>query len=171
MRLTRRNWMTLACGFAGTVFAGQASARGSVVKVTLRDQGAAAMNMLGHGEMRGMGTGKAGSDVSMAPMEVRALVSHRACGRGDLRGDERVEAAGARDGRFAGQEYEDPLPYDKAGNLVDEDAAGHLGEVSELEPGKKGALKLTLKPGTYILYCNVPGHYALGMWTLLTVKA
>jgi uncharacterized cupredoxin-like copper-binding protein len=27
-----------------------------------------------------------------------------------------------------------------------------------------------LKPGRYILYCNIPGHYALGMWTLLTVK-
>ena len=68
------------------------------------------------------------------------------------------------------KEMHTPLPYDKVGNKVDEDAAGHLGEVAELEPGEKGALKLTLKPGSYILYCNVPGHYALGMWTLLTVK-
>ena len=26
-----------------------------------------------------------------------------------------------------------------------------------------------LKPGLYILYCNIPGHYVLGMWTLMTV--
>jgi uncharacterized cupredoxin-like copper-binding protein len=26
-----------------------------------------------------------------------------------------------------------------------------------------------MQPGTYILYCNIAGHYAMGMWTLLTV--
>lgn len=62
------------------------------------------------------------------------------------------------------------LPYNKAENKVIEDDAGHLGEVAELEPGQNGALTLTLKPGQYILYCNIPGHYALGMWTLFTVK-
>jgi uncharacterized cupredoxin-like copper-binding protein len=62
-----------------------------------------------------------------------------------------------------------PLPYDQAQNKVDEDAAGHLGEVAELEPGKSGSLTLDLKRGRYVLYCNVVGHYALGMWTVLTV--
>lgn len=61
-------------------------------------------------------------------------------------------------------------PYKKTENKIDEDAAGHLGEVSELEPGKKGVLKIHLKPGHYLLYCNIPGHYSLGMWTLLDVK-
>ena len=37
-----------------------------------------------------------------------------------------------------------PLPFVAADNRVDEDAAGHLGEVSELDPGKSGALTLTL---------------------------
>ena len=63
-----------------------------------------------------------------------------------------------------------PLPYDTASQKVDEDAAGHLGEVAELEPGQNGALTMTLKPGRYMLYCNIAGHYALGMWTLITVK-
>jgi uncharacterized cupredoxin-like copper-binding protein len=63
-----------------------------------------------------------------------------------------------------------PLPYIKSKEKVDEDAAGHLGEVAELEPGQSGALTLTMKPGTYILYCNIPGHYMAGMWTLFTVK-
>jgi uncharacterized cupredoxin-like copper-binding protein len=63
-----------------------------------------------------------------------------------------------------------PLPYIEDEQKVDEDAAGHLGEVAELEPGQSGALTLTLKPGTYILYCNIPGHYVAGMWTLFTVE-
>jgi uncharacterized cupredoxin-like copper-binding protein len=173
MRLTRRNWITLACGFAGTVFAGQASARGSIVKVTLRDQGAAAMNMLGQGEMRGMGTGtdKAGSKMPMAPMEVR--VSSHTVRAGEVTFEVTNSSRQLVHEMVISpvKDTKTPLPYDKARNAVDEDAAGHLGEVSELAPGKKGALRLTLKPGTYILYCNVPGHYALGMWTLLTVKA
>ncbi len=62
------------------------------------------------------------------------------------------------------------LPFVENENRVDEEASGDLGEVSELEPGQSGALTRTLKPGTYILFCNVPGHYTAGMWTTLTVK-
>ena len=62
------------------------------------------------------------------------------------------------------------LPYVDAENRVDEDKAGDLGEVSELDPGKTGSLTLDMKPGKYILYCNVPAHYAMGMWTILEVK-
>lgn len=62
------------------------------------------------------------------------------------------------------------LPYDEAMAKVDEDGAGHLGEVSELEPGAAGSLTLTLQPGEYIAYCNIPGHYASGMWVAFTVK-
>jgi uncharacterized cupredoxin-like copper-binding protein len=62
------------------------------------------------------------------------------------------------------------LPYDENGGRVDEEAAGHLGEVAELAPGAKGALTVDLKPGSYILYCNIPGHYMGGMWTVVEVK-
>jgi len=62
------------------------------------------------------------------------------------------------------------LPYNNASQIVDEGAAGNLGEVEELDPGKRGSLTIELKPGNYVLYCNIAGHYALGMWTLLTVK-
>lgn len=62
------------------------------------------------------------------------------------------------------------LPYLAKDIRVDEDAAGHLGEVSELDPGKSGSLSVTLDPGTYMLFCNVPGHYMAGMWTTITVK-
>jgi uncharacterized cupredoxin-like copper-binding protein len=63
-----------------------------------------------------------------------------------------------------------PLPYVTADTKVDEEAAGHLGEVSELDPGKSGKLTLTLEPGTYVLYCNIPGHYMAGMWATITVR-
>lgn len=62
------------------------------------------------------------------------------------------------------------LPYDEANSKVDEDAAGHLGEVAELDPGTSGSLTLTLEPGLYILFCNIAGHFTSGMWTLITVK-
>lgn len=61
------------------------------------------------------------------------------------------------------------LPYLNGENRVDEDHGSHLGEVSELEPGQSGALTITLKPGMYALFCNIPNHYMDGMWTLLTV--
>jgi uncharacterized cupredoxin-like copper-binding protein len=63
-----------------------------------------------------------------------------------------------------------PLPYVAADTKVDEDAAGHLGEVAELDPGKSGTLTIKLDPGTYMLLCNVAGHYMAGMWTTVVVK-
>ena len=63
------------------------------------------------------------------------------------------------------QDPSKPLPYIDAENRVDEDKAGDKGEVSELDPGKSGSLTVPLQPGKYLLICNVPGHYAAGMWT------
>jgi uncharacterized cupredoxin-like copper-binding protein len=62
------------------------------------------------------------------------------------------------------------VPYSDKDSKFDEDAAGHLGEVSELEPGKSGAVTLDLKPGKYILSCNIATHYANGMWVVFTVE-
>ena len=62
------------------------------------------------------------------------------------------------------------LPYDEKEARFDEDKAGALGEVSELAPGKSGEVTLHLKPGKYVLSCNVANHFANGMWTTLTVQ-
>ena len=62
-----------------------------------------------------------------------------------------------------------PLPYIESEQRVDEDKAGDKGEVSELDPGESGSLTLNLEPGDYLLYCNVAGHYAAGMWVEFTV--
>ena len=36
-------------------------------------------------------------------------------------------------------------------------------------PGASGCMTITLPPGRYELVCNLPGHYAAGMYTQLTV--
>ena len=67
-------------------------------------------------------------------------------------------------------EPKNPLPYIAGENRDDEDKAGDKGEVSELPPPPSGSLTVDLKPGKYLLICNVPGHFATGMWTEFTVE-
>ena len=62
------------------------------------------------------------------------------------------------------------LPYIDKENRADEENTHDLGEVSELDPGKSGELTVDMKPGSYILFCNVPGHLGAGMWTTIIVK-
>ena len=63
------------------------------------------------------------------------------------------------------------FPYNISESRLDEDRmADILGEVSELEASKTAALRLDLKPGKYLLFCNIPGHFTSGMWTIFTVK-
>jgi uncharacterized cupredoxin-like copper-binding protein len=49
------------------------------------------------------------------------------------------------------------------------DEAAAVGEVEELAPGKTGHVTLKLKAGRYVLLCNIPGHYQLGMSAELIV--
>ncbi len=62
-----------------------------------------------------------------------------------------------------------PLPYDRKDDRVNESKIKDLGEASDLPPGTKKTLSLTLKPGDYMLMCNQPGHYRGGMKASLTV--
>lgn len=64
---------------------------------------------------------------------------------------------------------EETIPVDTAKNRVDEKNLKSLGEVSDLKPGKNGTLKAKLTPGSYLLFCNIKGHYAAGMQAKLTV--
>jgi len=59
-----------------------------------------------------------------------------------------------------------PLKMDGPGR-PNEKAA--LGMIEDLDPGASGKVTLNLKPGTYQLWCNVPGHYAAGQHTTFTV--
>ena len=62
-----------------------------------------------------------------------------------------------------------PLPMDAKQDRVVEKRVHPLGEISDLAPGKSGTLTVALKAGTYVLFCNQPGHYHDGMATTLTV--
>ena len=61
------------------------------------------------------------------------------------------------------------LPYDGRKNEVIEKRIHHLGEISDLKPGAKGTMTLDLKPGSYVVICNQPGHYKAGMMAALLV--
>lgn len=167
MKLNRRKWLAMASACVAIVSSGQSFASGKVIQVSLWDNGAHSMNMLGHGPMMGMGMGAIGKNM---PMGIK--VSSHTVAAGEVTFEVKNTSKQMVHEMVISpvEDTKKPLPYDQAGNKVDEDAAGHLAEVAELEPGKSGALRLTLKPGRYILYCNIPGHYVLGMWTLLTVK-
>ncbi len=64
---------------------------------------------------------------------------------------------------------DEALAYDQDAARVLEDKVDALGEVEEIGPGQSGSVTLRLKPGTYLLVCNLAGHFASGMVTELTV--
>ncbi|MBC7477245.1 MAG: hypothetical protein H7317_04015 [Pseudorhodobacter sp.] len=147
---------------AGAAFA----AAPSVVTVTLWDKGP---NSATPDDAHPMGYGPNG-DMKMAMLGVKADVDTVPAGTVTFQVTnaskdivhEMILSPLSADGK--------PLPYVKNELRVDEDAAGHLGEVSELDPGKTGALTVDLTPGKYILFCNIPAHFMNGMWTVITVE-
>jgi uncharacterized cupredoxin-like copper-binding protein len=64
----------------------------------------------------------------------------------------------------------DQLPTDEAGD-VDEEGEGiePVDEVEDVEAGSSQSLTVTLDAGSYVVLCNLPGHYRQGMHTTLTV--
>ena len=61
------------------------------------------------------------------------------------------------------------VPVAPGQDRVDEKKLKTLGEVSDLDRGKEGKLSINLKPGEYLLFCNMKGHYQAGMLAHLTV--
>ena len=62
-----------------------------------------------------------------------------------------------------------PLPYDYPQARVPEDQVKVLGEAADLQPNVSKTFEVTLAPGSYLLICNLPGHYAAGMAVPLSV--
>jgi uncharacterized cupredoxin-like copper-binding protein len=63
------------------------------------------------------------------------------------------------------------LPFRTDGLTIDEEALGSA-EAGALEPGEPGSreLRVHLRPGRYVLFCNMSGHYLGGMHTELEVR-
>ena len=164
--LSRRGLLS-ATGLFVAASALSAFAAETTVKVALWDKGPdsvvmddAHMAMMGKMAMTNMSTGMMGITLDQASVPAGTVTFAVTNDSKDIIHEMIVSlvAAGTTE-----------LPYLADENRVDEEKAGHLGEVAELDPGKGGALTVDLTPGTYILYCNIPGHFVGGMWTLLTV--
>jgi uncharacterized cupredoxin-like copper-binding protein len=65
---------------------------------------------------------------------------------------------------------EDQLPLGSDGR-INEDALPKVVDTdTDLPPGTQRNLSEALAPGRYVLVCNLPGHYKLGMHTVVTVS-
>ena len=62
----------------------------------------------------------------------------------------------------------DALPV--SGATVDESQLDVLGRTDTIGGGESETLSLNLSAGSYVLICNVPGHWGLGMRSSLTVQ-
>lgn len=49
-------------------------------------------------------------------------------------------------------------------------SAQEVGEIPDVEPGETGSGTFDLTPGKYVMFCNLPGHYAQGMYGSVTVS-
>ncbi|MGH2462449.1 MAG: sulfocyanin-like copper-binding protein [Candidatus Limnocylindria bacterium] len=64
----------------------------------------------------------------------------------------------------------DQLPVESA-QVVAGDGVAEVGRIDEVGPGSAERLSLSLQPGSYVLICNVPGHYQQGMHTAFNVES
>lgn len=67
---------------------------------------------------------------------------------------------------------EDALPTDENGDV---DEAGDPGielvdEIEDIEAGASQSFTATMDAGSYVLICNLPGHYGQGMFTAFSVE-
>jgi uncharacterized cupredoxin-like copper-binding protein len=68
---------------------------------------------------------------------------------------------------FSGAEPGQVLPL--ASGVADTSGLTVLDEVEDLLPGSSSRLAVDLEPGTYLLICNLPAHYAAGNWAEFTI--
>jgi uncharacterized cupredoxin-like copper-binding protein len=61
------------------------------------------------------------------------------------------------------------IPVNPDTHLVDEESLTVLGEVEDVDSGAIKRVTLDLKPGRYVLLCNLASHYQSGMHAEFTV--
>ena len=62
------------------------------------------------------------------------------------------------------------LPYNAKSAQVKEDQVPILEGQEDMKPGLETTLRLVLQPGSYVVFCNQPGHYKMGMYSHLNVS-
>jgi uncharacterized cupredoxin-like copper-binding protein len=143
---------------------------GTVVNVSLADMGGSMMGQ--RGGMMGQGRGM------MSGGSVRLSADHATVPHGT------VSFLATNGGSIKHEMVILPLPASQAvgarptGADAKIDEAGSLGEASNTNgkgvgqgvvPGASSWMTVNLAPGQYELVCNLPNHYAAGMYTQLTV--
>jgi len=164
-RCALRRFLPIAALVVGVGMASSSHAAGTVVSVELWDKGAQ-MPMA-----TDLGFPGAGKDMSKASMGIAVSVDTASAGEitFDVYNSSKQKIHDMIIARITDSTRS--LPYISSESRVDDGRMPDvLGEVSELEPGKTRDLRLDLKPGKYLLFCNVPGHFVSGMWTIFTVK-
>jgi len=64
----------------------------------------------------------------------------------------------------------DSLPTNDQG-MVDVESAGEVLFASDdLQNGGEEETNLSLDAGTYVLFCDIPGHYQLRMYKAITIE-
>jgi uncharacterized cupredoxin-like copper-binding protein len=169
MTMSRREMVATTAGAIPLAILGSAAQAGTVVRVSLWDKGPDSQAVLETAPPMGMAMPDA--DMSMATMLITADPATVAPGEVTFMATNdssefvhEMVIARIRDPSM-------PLPYSDENMEVEEDGAGIRGKVSELGPGQTAGITLVVKSGTYLIYCNIAGHYAMGMWTLVTVAA
>jgi uncharacterized cupredoxin-like copper-binding protein len=61
------------------------------------------------------------------------------------------------------------LPKTPDDMAIDEHKIDGIIELGDMKPGESKETKIALEPGSYLLFCNLPGHTGSGMWTRLAV--
>ena len=64
----------------------------------------------------------------------------------------------------------DALPVDDALFAVDEEQVDVVASTADLDPGEQETLTVELAAGSYVLICNIQGHYDGGMTVAFTVE-
>jgi uncharacterized cupredoxin-like copper-binding protein len=180
--------------FAAITFSGVSLAQTATVKVSLLDMTSVGGQMMGHGA-RGYGHGMMGRGMGrpgmMGPdgygMQGRGgygpgygMMGH---GMMFIRVDRDTIKAGKVRFEVANLSLSEAhemavvavdgpdatLAYDYNTWRVIEKQVKMLGETHGMKPNATKTLELTLAPGSYLLICNLPGHYAASMVIPFTV--
>lgn len=147
--------------FNGAVFAE------TIVNASLWDKGPASMEMMDN--MAPMGMAMAGAKMDMATMGITTSLQELPAGEAtfNMINESQEFYHSMAISPIADQAVE--LPYLTERMMIDEEALGPVSRGKELRPHASGTMKVELTPGTYVLYCNIAGHYMMGMWTVVTV--
>ncbi len=140
---------------------------GSVVDVTLADSGGSMMGgAAGMGGYRSGGAMRIFASTTSVPA---GSVSFRVANTGSLVHELVVlplVAGHSPGGRQLGSDSR----VNEAGSVGEASRNCGPGAGDGIQSGAKGWMTLVMKPGTYELVCNLPGHYAAGMYTELIVS-